>query len=55
MLLNGTNINDPYPANTFCFVLKLSSAAYMQLHFRLDFFMEAKNMNPNQIAPLGAV
>ena len=27
------------------------SAEYTQVHFRLDFFMEANNMNPDQIAP----
>ena len=27
------------------------SAAYIQLHFRLDFVMEANTMNPNQTAP----
>ena len=26
------------------------SAAYIEVHFRLDFFMEANNMNPNQTA-----
>ena len=26
------------------------SAAYIQVHFRLDFFMEANNMNPDQTA-----
>ena len=33
------------------------SFAYIQMHFRLDFFMEALKMNPNQIAPapFGAV
>ena len=24
------------------------SAVYIQVHFRLDFFMEANNMNPDQ-------
>ena len=28
------------------------SAAYIQVHFRLDFFMEANNMNPDKTAPL---
>ena len=37
------------------FVLKLSSAAYIQVHFRLDFFMGANNMYHDQTAPLGAV
>ena len=31
------------------------SAAYIQVHFRLDFIMEAITMNPDQIAPKGAV
>ena len=41
------------------FVLKLSSAfyiaAYIQVHVRLDFIMEANTMYPDQTAPLGAV
>ena len=28
-----------------------SSPAYIQVHFRLDLFMEATNMNPDQTAP----
>ena len=28
------------------------SAAYIQVHFRLDFFIEANNMNFDQTAPL---
>ena len=31
------------------------SVAYIQVHFRLDFFMEANNMNHDQAAPKGAV
>ena len=31
------------------------SAPYIQVHFRLDFLMEANNMSPDQTAPLGAV
>ena len=31
-----------------------TSAAYIQVHFRLDFFMEENNMNPDQTAK-GAV
>ena len=27
------------------------SAVYIQVHFRLDFFLEANNMNPDQAAP----
>ena len=27
------------------------SSAYIQVHFRPDFFMEANNMNPDQTAP----
>ena len=39
---------NPYPANIF--VLKMLSAAYtcIQVHFRLDFIMEANTMNPDQ-------
>ena len=29
------------------------SAAYAQVYFRLDFFMEASNMNPDQTASKG--
>ena len=32
-----------------------TSAEYIQMHFRLDFIIEANNMNPDQPAPLGAV
>ena len=35
------------------FCLLFMSAAYIQVHFRLDFFMEANNMNPDQTALLG--
>ena len=31
------------------------NAAYIQVHFRLYFFMEANNMNPDQAALKGAV
>ena len=41
------------------FVLEMSafytSPAYIQVHFRQDFFMETNNMNPDQTAPKGAV
>ena len=33
----------------------MSSAARIQVHFILDFFMAANNMNPDQTAPMGAV
>ena len=29
----------------------LMSAAYIQVHFRLDFFMEGYNIKPDQTAP----
>ena len=29
----------------------VTSAAHIQVHFRLDFFMEANTMNPDQTAP----
>ena len=39
----------------FFFVLKMMSAfmtaAYIQVHFRQDIFMQATNMNPEQTAP----
>ena len=38
--------------NAICF---FTSAAYIQVHFRLDFIMEANTLNPNQMAPLRAV
>ena len=37
-----------YPTNIF--VLKMSSAAYIQVYFRLDFIMEANTMTPDQTA-----
>ena len=40
-----------FPAN----FLLYTSAACTQVHFRLDSFMEANNMNPAQTAPKGAV
>ena len=33
----------------------LTSAAYVQVHSRLDFIMEANNVNHDQTAPDGAV
>ena len=32
-------------------ILKMSSAVYIQVRLRLDFFMEANNMSPDQTAP----
>ena len=37
----------------YCFALKKSSAEYIQLHFRLDFIVEANTMNFDQAASLG--
>ena len=31
------------------------SAAYIQMHFRIDFFMEANNVNLDQTAPKEAI
>ena len=31
-----------------------TSAVYIQVHFRLDFIIEANTMNPDQTAPLGS-
>ena len=52
----------PYPATIFflplfflqCHLL-FTFAAYIQVHFRLDVFMEANIMHPDQTAPKGAV
>ena len=33
------------------FVLFILYTAYIQVHFRLDFIMEATTMNPDQTAP----
>ena len=53
-LTHECSIN-PYPAD-INFVLKycllLSSAENIQMHFRLDFTMEANNVDPDQTAPL---
>ena len=41
------------------FVLQLlsvfTSFAYIQVHYKLDFFMEANNMNPDQTTLMRAV
>ena len=45
---------NPYPATIYLswkFCLLFTSAAYIQEHFRLDFIMEANNMNLDQTAP----
>ena len=39
---------NPYPANIVGFFLRFTSAAHIQVHFILDLFMEANNMNPDQ-------
>ena len=44
----------PFLLSQFFFLL-FTSAAYNQIHFRLDFFMKANTMNADQTAPLGAV
>ena len=50
------NVINLLPAENF-FVLKMSSAltsaAYNQVHLRLDFFMKANNMSPDHNSPLG--
>ena len=35
--------------------LIFTSAAYIQVHFRLNFIMEATTMNPDQTPPMEAV
>ena len=50
--------DQPYPATNFCpetVICFFTSAAYIQLHFRPDFIMEANTMNPYQAAPIEAV
>ena len=44
-----------YPASIFVLNMlsAFMSAAYIQVHFRGLFFMEANNMNPDQTAPKG--
>ena len=42
------------PENVICF-LRLLRPMYIQMHFRLDFFMEANTMDPDLTAPTGAV
>ena len=37
------------------FVLKMSSAPYIQVHFRLDFIKETNTMNRDQTAPKQSV
>ena len=39
-----------YPENVVGF-LHFTYAAYIQVHSRLDFFMEENNMKPDQTAP----
>ena len=39
------------PYHTNCLILKMSSAAYIQVHFRLDFIMDPNAMHPDQTAP----
>ena len=42
---------NPSPANSF-WVLKMSSAAYIQVYLILNFVLDAKTMNPDQAALL---
>ena len=45
------NSVNPYPATIFSLKMlsAFTSVIYIQVHFRLDFFMEANNMSPDQI------
>ena len=48
--------HEPLSCPYFCPEMSaFSSAAYIQVHFRLNFIMEANTMNPDQTAPSGAV
>ena len=40
------------PENVVCF---FTSAAYIQVHFRLGLFMEAANMDPDQTTHIGPI
>ena len=42
---------NPCSLHLFLFGLKLSPAAYIQVHFKLDFVMESNNIDPDQTAP----
>ena len=49
---------NPYPPNIFFRPkngLLFTSAAYIQVHFRLYLIMEGNTMNPDKTAPLGVV
>ena len=56
--MSTRNLCNPYPTTIFlswkCCLLFMP-AAYIQVHFRLDFIIEANTMNPDQTAPKGAV
>ena len=51
---SNLTVTEPYlatifcPENVFCCFM---SATYIKVHFRLDFFKAANNMNPDQTAP----
>ena len=49
----NTVINNPYPVTILLLFkcLLFTSAAYIQVHLKLDFFVEANNMNPDQTVP----
>ena len=49
-IIDGALRVNPYPTNIY-FVLKMWSSTNIQMHFRLDFIMEANTMNPDQTAP----
>ena len=56
MIFSDSPFN-PYPANIFCpeNVACFLCLLHIQVHFRLDFCMEANTMNPDQTDPLGGV
>ena len=52
------SFNNTYPTNIFLswkLCLLFMPAAFFQVHIKLDFFMDANTMNPDQTAPFGAV
>ena len=50
-IIDGALRVNPYPTNIY-FVLKMWSSTNIQMHFRLDFIMEANSMSPDHTAPL---
>ena len=57
-LVNRVQNFNPYPANIFCLenvvcLMLVTSAAYFQVHPRLDFIMKPNTMNPREHSDRG--